>query len=220
MKNTRRAWVFAGGDFARTHLPIHKIEDDDLIVCVDRGLEYCIEMELHPHMLIGDLDSAPQSLLDDKRLLGVKRYVYPSEKAASDLELALTILCEESIDEVVLLGVSGGRTDHMLFNWQLVRLRRWPFSLQLIDETMHAHVLYSEGEVEVDSHPESVLSLLPMERCTGVTTKGLQYPLQNAVIEVGSTLGLSNVVVSKHVHVKISSGTMLVMIERAKQGLQ
>jgi thiamine pyrophosphokinase len=171
-------------------------------------------------MLIGDLDSVPQSLLQDDRIADVKRYIFPSEKAASDLELALTILTEEDIDEVILLGVSGGRSDHMLFNWQLVRLRQWPFSMQFIDDTTHTYVLEGALEVVLDSTPGSFLSLLAMERSTGVSTTGLQYPLSNAVIETGSTLGLSNVVMEKSVRVGISSGTLLVMVQRTKQGIQ
>lgn len=208
--------MFAGGDFAVDHLPMDKVREQDLVVCVDRGLEYCLQAGLHPHMLIGDLDSVPQSLLQDDRIANVKRYVFPTEKAASDLELALTILLEEDVDDVILLGVSGGRSDHMLFNWQLVRCRQWPFSLQFIDETTHTYVLEGAQDVVIDSAPGSFLSLLAMESSTGVSTTGLQYPLAGAVIEAGSTLGLSNVVVSKTIRVEISAGTLLVMVQRPK----
>lgn len=206
--------MFAGGDFAVDHLSIQQVQEHDLIVCVDRGLEHCLQLGLHPDRLIGDLDSAPESLLQDERVASVRRHVFPSKKAASDLELALTILSEESINEVILLGVSGGRTDHMLFNWQLVRLRRWPFSIQFIDDTTHTYVLEGAQSVATVSTPGSFLSLLAMERCTGVGTEGLQYPLADAVIETGSTLGLSNVVESEQVRVEISSGTLLVMVQR------
>jgi thiamine pyrophosphokinase len=216
MKNNRCAWVFAGGDFDVDHLPMHKVQECDLVVCVDRGLQHCLQVGLHPDMLIGDLDSAPKNLLQDDRIADVKRYVFPSEKAASDLELALTILSEEGVDEVILLGVSGGRTDHMLFNWQLVRLRQWPFSVQFIDETTHTYVLEGAQDVALESTPGSFLSLLAMERSSGVSTAGLQYSLSNAVIEAGSTLGLSNVVVSGPVSVEISSGTLLVIVQRTK----
>ena len=220
MNKTKRALVFAGGDFAPDHLPTQRAEGQDLIVCVDRGLEHCLQVGLRPDRLIGDLDSAPQSLLNDERIAHVKRHVYPCDKAASDLELALTILAEESVDEVILMGVSGGRTDHMLFNWQLVRLRPWPFSIQFVDETTHTYVLVGASNVQITSIPGFFLSLLAMERCNGVGTKGLQYPLSDAVIEAGSTLGLSNGVVAERVHVEISSGTLLVMVQRAKQGVQ
>jgi thiamine pyrophosphokinase len=216
MKSIRRAWVFAGGDFDVDHLRLDEVQEQDLVVCVDRGLEHCLQVGLHPDMLIGDMDSAPQSLLQDDSIADVKRYVFPSAKAASDLELALTILSEESLDVVILLGISGGRTDHMLFNWQLVRLRQWPFSLQFIDDTTRTYALEGAQAVELDSMPGMFLSLLPMERSTGVSTAGLEYPLSNAVIEVGSTLGLSNVVVDKRVRVEISSGSLLVMVQRTR----
>lgn len=175
-----------------------------------------MQVGLQPDMLIGDLDSAPQSLLQDSRIAGVKRYVYPSDKASSDMELALTILADEEVDVVIVLGVSGGRSDHMLFNWQLVRLRAWPFSMQFIDETTHSYILKGAQTVLVDATPGSFLSLLAMESSTGVSTTGLHYPLTDAAIEAGSTLGLSNRVVSDTIRVTISSGTLLVMMQRSK----
>jgi len=220
MINNRRAWVFAGGEFAVDHLPMDNVQAQDLMVCVDGGLQHCLQAGLHPDMLIGDMDSVPASLLKDDRIDDVERYVFPSEKAASDLELALTILSEKPLDEVILVGVSGGRTDHMLFNWQLVRLQNWPFSLQFIDDTTHAYVLAGAGDLSLNAAPDAFLSLLAMERSTGVSTTGLQYPLSNAVIDVGSTLGLSNVVTSTPVHVEVSSGTLLVMVQRTNEGIR
>ena len=215
----RRAWVFAGGEFALNHLPQREVDEQDLIVCVDGGLQHCLQLGLRPHMLVGDMDSVSHELLQDDRIRNVKRYVYPSDKSASDLELSLTILSTEPVDEVILMGVSGGRTDHMLFNWQLVRLCQWPFAIQFIDETTRSYVLNADKrEVAIETDPGIVVSLLPMESCTGVETSGLQYPLSNAVIDSGSTLGLSNVVNSEQVRVSIANGSLLVMVQRTNQG--
>lgn len=214
MSDMKRAWVFAGGEFSSQHFPDDVLRDDDLIVCVDAGLKHCLSLDLQPDLLVGDMDSVSPELLLDKRLANVEQHVYPSKKASSDLQLALEVLSTRSISEVVLLGVSGGRTDHMLFNWHLVVLRLWPFKIQLIDETMHAYVLEGEQRVEVQSSSGQTLSLLAMRTCEGVTTSGLQYPLSKATIHPGDTLGLSNVIETGSASVDISSGTLLVMVQR------
>ena len=162
MSDLKRAWVFAGGEFSSKHFPDDVLRDDDLVVCVDAGLMHCLSLELQPDLLVGDMDSVSPELLHDERVINVERHIYPSKKASSDLQLALEVLSARAISEVVLLGVSGGRTDHMLFNWHLVLLRLWPFKIQLIDETMHAYVLEGEQRVEVHSSPGQTLSLLAM----------------------------------------------------------
>ena len=215
MSDAKRAWVFAGGDFSSDHIPENAVRDGDLLVCVDAGLEHCLMLGLQPDVLVGDLDSVSPTLLQDARLENVEKHVYPSKKAASDLQLALEILSSYSLSQVVLLGVSGGRTDHMLFNWHLMMLRAWPFNIELIDETMHAYVLEGEQSMDIHSSPNMTLSLLAMRTSKGVTTAGLQYPLHKAIIEPGDTLGLSNVVESGQARVEISSGTLLVMVQRS-----
>jgi len=214
MSDFKRAWVFAGGEFSSQHFPADVLLDGDLVVCVDAGLKHCLSLDLQPDLLVGDMDSVSPELLHDKRLADVERHVYPSKKASSDLQLALEVLSTRAVSEVVLLGVSGGRTDHMLFNWHLVLLRLWPFKIQLIDETMHAYVLEGEQGVEVHSRPGQTLSLLAMRSCEGVTTSGLQYPLSKATIHPGDTLGLSNVLETYDASVEISSGLLLVMVQR------
>jgi len=213
----RQAWVFAGGEFSVSHLPEQEVDGDDLIVCVDRGLEHCLTAGYKPSMLIGDLDSVSPELLIDERVADVPRHVYPSKKAASDLEITLELLSERNLQRVMLLGVSGGRTDHMLFNWQLPLLRRWPFQLQLIDATTRCYVLRDNISVTLYLSIGQLVSLLPLTTVKGVTTGGLQYALTQATLSIGSTLGLSNVVAAGTVNVELCEGTLLVMVNTADE---
>ena len=217
MGDIERAWVFAGGDFSVDHMPRHAVQDNDLMVCVDAGVAYCLAAGYQPDLLVGDLDSTPPELLQDPRLANVEKRVFPSKKAASDLQLALEILVPYAPREVILLGVSGGRTDHMLFNWQLPLLQAWPFKMQLVDDTVHTYVLDGAQSITVQSLPGMTVSLLALRAATGVSTSGMQYPLQGARIELGSTLGLSNVVESQTISVEISSGCLLVMVQRTEK---
>ncbi len=211
-KNPRQAWVFAGGDFSPRHFPVDEVGENDLFVCVDRGLVHCLAAGLKPSMLIGDLDSVPETLLSDRRVVEVPRHVFPSRKAASDLEITLELLCEHSLQRVALLGISGGRTDHMLFNWLLPTLRAWPFQLELIDATTRCYVLRDKNSLTVNTRIGQWVSLVPLATSSGVTTGGLQYALDQATLLPGSTLGLSNIADAHSVSVDINDGTLLVMI--------
>lgn len=214
MTNVNCTWVFAGGEFSKDQLPKGEIGDNDKLVCVDRGVEHCLAAGLQPDLWIGDMDSVSAGALQDDRLIHVPRHVYPSEKASSDLELALDIIARDPPERVVILGVSGGRTDHMLFNWCLPALRRWPFSLQLIDATVRCYVLADADSVRASTRAGHTVSLLALQACAGVSTQQLQYNLEQASLQPGSTLGLSNVAEADHIEVAQTHGLMLVMIQR------
>lgn len=214
MTNVKCAWVFAGGDFSEDHLPVEEIRAGDRLVCVDRGVEHCLHAGLQPDVWIGDMDSVSADGLQDSRLVNVPRHVYPSDKASSDLELALDIISRDPPERVVIVGVSGGRTDHMLFNWSLPLLRSWPFSLQLIDGTVRCYVLDGADSIKADTCVGKTVSLLAMKTCEGVGTTHLQYNLDNASMQPGSTLGLSNVAEASHIEVAQTQGLMLVMVQR------
>lgn len=214
MNKGRRAWVFAGGEFSAQSIPGTELRADDIYVCVDRGVEHCLAANLQPHIVIGDLDSVSADVLNDSRLDDVPRQIHPSRKAASDLQITLEWLERDPPDEVILLGVSGGRTDHMLFNWMLPLLTHWSFSLQFIDSTTRAYLLTDTQPWEIAIPCGLTVSLLPLSTVTGVTTMGLQYPLSDATIQPGSTLGLSNIADAPSFTVSLSSGRLLILVNR------
>ncbi|NND89958.1 MAG: thiamine diphosphokinase [Granulosicoccus sp.] len=212
MAVSARAWVFAGGDFFIEHVPFDEMDEHDQIICVDGGVAHCLAAGLQPTLLVGDFDSVDSQLLAQESLADVPRRTYPTCKAASDLELALELLTEDPPESVIILGISGGRTDHMLFNWMLPALRHWPFSLMLIDGTTCCRVLQGQDKCEFRALAGTTISLLAQVTAMGVSTSGLQYTLADATLDIGSTRGLSNVVHDELVSVKLDSGTLLVLI--------
>lgn len=216
-----RAIVFADGEF--TPPVLDGIDTDGAgAVCVDGGLVHCLAAGLAPTLLVGDLDSVPRDLLARDALAALPRLVFPADKDASDLELALRALADEpdTPDEVVVVGVSGGRTDHLLFNWFLPASRPWPFALRLLDTSVDAAVVTAARPLAVAAVVGRTFSLLPLVRASGVTTRGLRYALAGATLETGSTLGLSNVVAAPEVRIEIASGTVLALAARADDAEQ
>lgn len=208
----RNAWVFAGGEFSVGHVPADEMQTEDLYIGVDSGIEHCLSCDVVPDMLIGDFDSVDQQILHDPRLTNVPRRSFSARKANSDLDLALNALLTEQIAHATIFGVSGGRTDHMLFNWMLPLSRRWPFSIRLIDDTVDARIVTSEYPLDCILKLNQLVSLVALSDTEGVTTQGLGYPLVNASLPAGSTLGLSNLVSEPIVKVSIVSGVVLAML--------
>ena len=210
VESTKSAWVFAGGEFHVEDLDISCVNEHDTIVGVDRGIEHCLSTGLVPDLLMGDFDSVESTVLHDSRLAEKQIIRHPVRKNSSDLELALQWLSDSEIDRVVLLGISGGRSDHHLFNWMLPMQKIWPFSTELVDKSVHAYTVNATYPLHIPVHTGDTVSLLPMPDADGVVTEGLEYALHNASIGSGTTLGLSNIAVAETISVSIDSGQLLV----------
>ena len=211
-----RAVVFANGEFNHQDALYAGVSNTDLLVCVDGGVRHCLSESLFPHLLVGDSDSLDDESAAAIETLNIQRIAFPPEKDASDLELTLLQLEKYPLEEVVVLGASGGRTDHHLFNWQLFGSRSWSYRLRIIDGYVDARVVDSARSLEVSTTAGQLFSVVPVAvDATGVTLSGAKYPLNKATIKPGSTLGLSNVVSDRHLQVSVESGIVLVMLVHA-----
>ncbi len=192
----QRALVFANGDcFAADVDWVRPDPQKDLIVCADGGLRHCIAAGLEPHIIVGDMDSADKQHVQAIDRSKTRFFKHPVNKAASDLQLTLEMLAEHGVSRIVLLGASGGRSDHMLFNWLLPAKTDWPFSMQIVDQFVVAELVKPGLPCKLSLPADTTLSLLPVSmRVLGVSIEGVSYPLKDATLELGDTLGLSNVV--------------------------
>ena len=211
-----RAVVFVNGECSDYACSLAKIVNSDVLVCVDGGARHCVAAGYQPDLIVGDLDSVSEdiaALIENSEIECVR---FTPEKDASDLELALRILCERSVDEVVLLGLSGGRTDHQLFNWQLAASRSWPFRLRGIDDSVDA-VLVDQSRPLYSPVPKGqTFSVIPIvQSAKGVCITGAKYPLTDVTLSPGRTLGLSNEVTQARLQVSVEEGIVLVMLVHA-----
>lgn len=217
-----RAIVFANGEYSKAQALRVNASNADYLVCVDGGIRHCLSEGLKPDLLVGDSDSLDKQSAAIVERLEMDRMQYPAEKDTSDLELALDTLSVETqskqstntnvLTEVIVLGASGGRSDHHLFNWQLLGGREWPFSLRLVDDYVEAQVVDSSCPFDKTLSVGQTFSVVPVAGvATGVNVIGARYSLNNASLKPGSTLGLSNLVSQSRLQVSVLSGIVWVM---------
>jgi thiamine pyrophosphokinase len=110
--------------------------------------------------------------------------------------------------------VWGNRLDHSLANLDLLyRLAQEGITGEIL--TGNARLMTLTGRLALTSGVGKTVSLIPLsERCDGVTTKGLYYPLCNASLHKGSTLGISNKTVSESIEIACSTGILLVVVPK------
>jgi len=209
--------VFANGDYTIESSAIANVSPDDFMVCVDGGARHCLASGFKPSLLVGDLDSIDPEACATITAMGAECIQFAREKDASDLELVFDILSDRFFEQVVLLGASGGRTDHQLFNWQLAAAKSWPFQLRIVDDYVDAHSVDSTRAFDAAAPSGQVFSIVPLAGpATGVSVHGAQYPLDNATLIVGSTVGLSNTVTDTRLQVSVEKGIVMVMLVHLK----
>ena len=202
-----RAVIITGGSMADYAYIRRFIRPGDYIIAADRGYIHAQRLGVSPHVLLGDFDSLevlPQ---------GIEIHRFPVKKDATDTELAAEWAREQGASQILFLGAMGTRMDHSLSNILLLsRLLDQGIRGEMIDE--HNHIWITEGVLEIEGNPGQFLSLVPLTACEGVTTENLEYPLFKASLQVGSSLGISNVISGNPAGLSLTKGRLLVMLCR------
>lgn len=175
-----------------------------LIVCVDGGANYAKELGIKPNIIIGDFDSiSPKVKIFFKDVVQIEN----RDPNSTDLEKGIVYCIEQKITSVDIIGAFGQRTDLTLSNLGCFK----KFGTQI-----HIRMLDTEGEftliqksITINTRKGEKLSLIPIERCNGVTTKNLKYTLNNESLEIGVRDGISNEALSEQVSISVECGTLL-----------
>lgn len=185
----------------------------DIVIAVDNGLFYLNEADIIPHYLVGDFDTAKKELLNqymNRTDVIVKRYC--PEKDATDTQLAIELAIELNAKEVVILGGLGGRFDHSIINIQLLLLLlKHKIKGSIQDEKNHLFLTDKSIKLKKKNCFGMYFSLIPItDRVTKITLIGMKYPLVNAVLEKGSSLGISNEIIQEEAQVLFEDGILLI----------
>lgn len=212
-----RIIVFANGELEDPEALRRLIRPDDLIIAADGGALHCRNLGLKPSAVVGDLDSLPVE--EQKRLetLGVEMLKYPARKDFTDLELALQKALESGAEEILIAGAMGGRWDMSMANVLLLAsLDCEGKDVRLVDGRQEIMVLRGGGELTVRGAPGDVFSLMPLgSKAVGITLEGFEYPLVEATVKRGSTIGVSNVLTGNRGVVHLKEGLLLCFLTRA-----
>jgi thiamine pyrophosphokinase len=195
----------------------------EAIIGADAGALLARPLGLRLDLVVGDGDSLGDSGLAELGRAGVAIDRWPTDKDASDTELALVAAAGRGATDVLVLGAFGGRLDHQLANiWILAHPVLAGRKVTLLDGRTRVRLLSaSEGPVagvgarfDLIERAGDLVTLLPFDGpATDVTTHGLRWPLVGATLATGYSRGLSNEVVatSGRPRVELGGGRLLVI---------
>jgi thiamine pyrophosphokinase len=200
--------VVAGG--ARPDpLVIAALPEFDRCVAADSGADLAIAMGLRVDLLVGDLDSISADGLTRVRNDGADLREHPRNKDKTDLELAIEVALDEEPDRLVVIGLAGGRLDHALANIGVLAAAGRN-GTEVDGLVGSARLAVVRGRRTLTGVLGETLSLLPLVgTARGVTTTGLEFPLDDEPLLAGSARGISNRFIAPEATIVVRSGSLL-----------
>lgn len=177
---------------------------------VDRGAYLLLKEGITPDFTYGDFDSISES---ERRFINERLDINPveSEKDDTDLEIALLDLAEKGYKSIDVYGATGGRLDHLFGNTQMLLNQKLADVKVKIIDSQNVLELLNEGEHEVAKHPDmKYVSFIPVYDPTVLTLEQFKYPLDQARLELGSTLTISNEFKDEKAYVKASQPIFMI----------
>ena len=208
---TTRALVICNGDVLSKAKIAPLLREKPFIICADGGANKARLLGIRPNAIIGDLDSI--SLRTRKHFSRVET-IHIASQESTDLEKALDFLLKLLIPSATVVGATGGRPDHSLANLSI--LKKYHKRIRLLFSDPFCDIRIIDSEIVFEAIVGSVISLMPLDRCEGVQTTGLKYPLNNESLELGEREGMSNVVISSPVQITVKKGCLLLFVVKSQ----
>lgn len=211
-KQAGKCIIVAAGDLSMAEIGM---DQGDLLIAVDRGLEHCGRLGLEPDLVLGDFDSVEGDQLaqiaeweekSPERVIRLK-----PEKDDTDTLAAIRLALERGYRDFLLYGAMGGRRlEHTIANIQcLLFLKHHDAVGYLVDKGWMCFVMEDE-EVRFPVSMEGYLSLFSLkEEALGVNIRGMKYELDNARITNDFPIGVSNEFTGQEAVVSVRQGQLL-----------
>ncbi len=198
--------VIVGNGEVKDYDFLKKASEGFDIIAVDGGLNHIDKIGRQPVLLIGDFDSVHKEVF--LKYSDIKKLQFNSDKDETDTELALNYALEH-YDEIVLLAMTGYRTDHMISNIFLLKtVEDKKNTVYILDEK--SKIFYGKKDNSFDVKIGDLVSIIPITD-TVLTTENLKYSLQGDTLFFGSPRGVSNVCESNKIRIQSHSGEFLII---------
>jgi thiamine pyrophosphokinase len=198
-----RAVVFANGTPPSAALALEFAANAGLVVGADGGAAGALEAGIRPAAVVGDLDSVTP---ETSASLPSDAFHRDDDPDSTDLQKAIEYCITAGADEIDILGAEGGRSDHALANLSVLFLYHDRARIRVVDETFVIEAV--RGTVMIEAPPGTIVSLVALGPCEGVTTTGMRWDLTAHPLRF-EPRGIHNEVARSPATVSVRSGDLL-----------
>ena len=213
---SKKIVIVSGGELEESFV-LSELEtlDSQFIIGVDKGMEFLYHHKILPSYIVGDFDSVDQKIGDyycNETKVPIREF--NPVKDASDTEIAIRLAMTLGAKEILILGATGGRIDHLWANVQSLAI---PFKAGIdavIMDTQNKIRLIGGGETHLKKGETygPYFSVFPLgEEVYGFSIKGAKYPLDNHTLIPYDSLCVSNQFQEDEVTISFMKGIVILM---------
>ncbi|UFH33289.1 thiamine diphosphokinase [Chryseobacterium sp. C-71] len=186
-------------------------ENYDLIACTDGAFHYLKNLNFPLEKLdfiSGDFDShsgVDENVYEDK-------FIYTPDQEKTDFHKALEIIAEKGFKNIDVFGGSGGEQDHFLGNLTVAYTFKENLNIKFYDE--FSEYFFIPKTFVLKDVKNKLVSLYPFPTVEKVTTKGLNWALNDENLSITSRIGTRNFAIKENVSIEYQRGDLLVFVGR------
>lgn len=183
--------IICDGKFPKKEYPRYLIRSADFIICCDgalkkflRASEAIFGEERLPDLVTGDMDSLPAAMQKKYADIIVKETEQEHNDQTKAVRWALNNL--KGIEQIHILGATGGRPDHTIGNISLLMEYTRMFDLRDIAIEMvgdDGTIFPICDTVEFECGPGRSLSIFTPDSSLRIKSEGLMYPTNEVVFD-------------------------------------
>lgn len=185
-------------------------EDYAMIACSDGAFHYLKEKNFPLDKLdfiSGDFDSH----LGNDEAIYHDRFIFTPDQDKTDFHKSLEIIQERGITAVDVYGGSGGEMDHFLGNLTAAFLFKNHLEITFYDE--FSTYFFAPKTLVLENVKGKTISLYPFPLTENITTKGLNWPLNNESLDISKRIGTRNLASEETVVIHYGKGDLVVFVE-------
>lgn len=183
--------IIGDGKFPKTEYPRYLIRTADYIICCDGALMKFIRNskaifgeERLPDLVIGDMDTLSPAMQKKHADIIVKVDEQEHNDQTKAVRWALSNL--EGIQELHIIGGTGGRTDHTIGNVSLLMEYTRMFDLRdmTIDMISDEGTIFPANDtIEFECGTGRSISIFTPDNTLKIRSKGLMYPTDEVIFD-------------------------------------
>lgn len=220
----KRIVIISGGELdERFALSVLNEVVANCIIGVDRGIEFLYRNSIMPNYIVGDFDSADRTVADYYRNeTSVPIREYNPAKDASDTEIAVRLAMTLGCSELVILGATGGRIDHLWANVQTLTIPfRAGINAWILDPGNRIRLIGGKTVLKKSEAFGPYFSLFPLgHEVYSLSITGAKYPLRDHTLTPYDSLCVSNKLEEEEVVINFTSGIVILMETRDREKMR
>lgn len=204
-----KAVIVSGGFAPSDNLLKEELKSSTVLICADSGGNCLYKNKIVPEYLLGDFDSIDKEALKSFKNSGCKIEKYPVNKNFTDTEIAFNKAVELKVDEIVFLGLTGNRIDHLFGNIGMLK--------KCLKHNIKAYIKDDNNSIEIINKSTTIkgnegetFSLYAYcDLVKSLSIIGAKYKLDEYDLTLGDSRTVSNEFLDNEVNIVFTSGIIL-----------